>query len=132
MGLIESGLDVAKALVPPKTNDLEEQQRWRWVVFAAIMVLATSFTAHVALECGWVPSVFSGFASASDQQAIQRRIDVIASLSLEHEMRDKALQLCSERDQQKRNELNDEISKLQREYYDISHNWYTIPRCDQL
>lgn len=132
MSILESGAEIIKALVPPKTNDLEEQQRWRWVVFASLVALAGSLTLHILLACGWIPSIYPGFALASDTKAIQQRVDVIATLALEREMRTKAAELCSEKDPNRRTELNDDIAKLQREYHDIAQNWYTIPRCDQL
>lgn len=132
MGILEVGTDVAKLLVPPRTNDLEEQQRWRWVVFASLSALAVSLTVHILLACGWVSSIYPGFALASDTKAIQQRVDVIATLALEREMRAKATELCTEKSPQRRSELNDDISKLQREYHDIAETWYAIPRCDQL
>jgi hypothetical protein len=132
MGIFEMGIEVAKMLIPPKTNELEEQQRWRWVVFAALIGLSTTLALHIALACGWMPAIWPGFALASDTQAIQRRVDVIATLAIEHEIRIKATELCSEKDQMRRNEINDDIAKLQREYHDIASNWYNIPPCAQL
>lgn len=132
MGLIETGVEVAKSLMPPKTNELDAQQRWRWVVFAALIGAYGALAVHIALACGLLPSLYSGFALASDQRNVQQRVDVIATLSLEHEIRDRTFQLCHEKDQQKRNILNDEIDKLQREYYDIEKSWYRVPECGLL
>jgi|HubBroStandDraft_2_1064218.scaffolds.fasta_scaffold06416_4 hypothetical protein len=132
MTLIEAGIAVAKMLIPPKTNDLEEQQRWRWVVFASLVGLMSAFSLHLALECGWLPAIYPGYALSSDTQAIQRRVDVIATLSLEHEIRAKALELCQEKNRDRRNELNDDIAKLEREYREIARTGYPIPNCDQL
>lgn len=132
MGLIETGIEVAKGLVPPKTNDLEEQQRWRWVVFGSIVSLAGSFALHIALACGWIPTVYPGFASAVETQGLQSRLDLIATLNLEHEIRSKTAELCNEKNRDRRIEINDEIAKLQREYLEIAKHWYPSPRCDQL
>lgn len=132
MGLIEIGAEVTKVLIPPKTNDLEEQQRWRWVVFVSIIGLTSSLLLHIALACGYIPALYAGFASATATEDIQRRVDVIATLSLQHEIRSKAIELCIEKSQDKRNELNDDISKLQKEYHDIAQTWYAIPGCSQL
>lgn len=132
MSVIESGAEIIRVLVPPKTDDLEGQQRWRWVVFASLIALTSSLTLHILLSCGWIPSVYSGFSLASDTKAIQQRLDVIATLALEREMRSKTSDLCTEKDQRRRNELNDDLAKLQREYHDIAQTWYTVPRCDQL
>lgn len=123
---------MVKMLIPPKTNDLEEQQRWRWVVFIGLIGVGSGLCLHIALACGWLPSFYSGFALASETQSIQRRVDVIATLALEREMRTKMLELCREKEQARRNELNDDISKLQREYHDIAQQWYAIPGCDKL
>lgn len=101
-------------------------------MFASLVGLALTFAAHVLLACGWLTIVYPGFASASETQAIQRRVDVIATLSLEHEMRSKTAELCGEKDQRRRDELNDDISKLQREYREVTTQWYQVPRCDQL
>lgn len=125
-------VEAVKALVPPKTNDLEEQQRWRWIVFAALIALSVAVALHIAIACGYLPSVSSGFALASEQRFIQRRVDVIATLSLEHEIRSKTAELCRERLEGRRTELNDDISKLQREYLEIEKKWYAVPGCDRL
>lgn len=132
MGMLEVGVQVVKLVMPPKTNDLDEQQRWRWVVFCTLVSLSIGFVGHLVLECGWVPNVYPGFALASDTQAIQRRVDVIAVLSLQHEIRAKASELCKESVTFRRVELNDDIAKLEHDYQDIEKHDYPIPRCDQL
>jgi FtsZ-binding cell division protein ZapB len=132
MGIIETGITVAKMLIPPKSDDPSDQQRWRWLVFTSLIGAYTVILLHIVLACGLLPTVYPGFALASEEKDVQKRIDVIASLSLEHEIRDKTFQLCHEQDQRKRDALNDELSKLQREYYDISKNWYNVPSCGLL
>lgn len=101
-------------------------------MFAALVGAYAALAMHIALACGLLPSIYSGFALASDQRSVQQRVDVIATLSLEHEIRDKTYQLCHETDQPKRNQINDEIAKLQREYYDIEKIWYNAPACGLL
>lgn len=101
-------------------------------MFAMLMTLATGFIFHLALECGYLPSIHAGFASATEQSAIQRRVDVIVVISLEHEIRSKTAELCGEKNQQRRDELNDDISKLQREYFEVEKRWYNVPSCDKL
>lgn len=131
MSIGEIALEAFKALVPPKTNDLEEQQRWRWVVFAAILAMAASLSLHIAISCGYIPGQ-SGFALASDQKSVQRRVDVIVTISLEHEIRAKTAELCHEKDPSRRSDLNDDIAKLQKEYYEVERQWYNVPGCDKL
>ena len=132
MTLIEAGIELMRMLVPPKTNDLEEQQRWRWVVFVGLTSTFLGLSVHIALACGWLPSIYAGFALASETKSIQQRVDVIATLALEREMRSKALELCQEKDQSRRNEINGDLAKLQHEYHDIAQQWYNIPSCDKL
>lgn len=132
MGLLGAGIEVAKAMMPPKTNELDAQQRWRWVVFAALIGAYGALAVHIALACGLLPSMYSGFALASDQKSVQKRVDVIASLSIQHEIRDLTFDLCHEKDQKKRDQFNDEIAKLQKEYYDIEKVWYRVPECGLL
>lgn len=121
-----------KVLAPPDPDDREGQARWRWVVFAAMVVLGTSLTMHIAIACGYLPAISSGFALKSDQTNIQRRIDVIATLSIEHEIRGKTGELCREKDMGRRWYLNDDVGKLQKEYKDILGYWYPTPGCDKL
>lgn len=132
MGVGEIAVEAIKVLMPPKADDVEGQTRWRWVVFASIVGMAAAMTAHILLACGFLPSLSSGFALEADQKAIQRRIDVIATLSIEHEIRSKTLELCTEHDTARRAELNYDISKLQWEYKEVAGNWYTVPTCDRL
>lgn len=121
-----------KILIPPKTNDLEAQQRWRWVVFGALISLGASLTLHIALACGLFPSVYPGFALASETQSIEKKLDLLTTIGLEREMRAKMQELCRETDHDHRNEINDDLARLQREYWSLTKQWYQIPRCDQL
>lgn len=132
MSIWEALVEVVKVLMPPKADDQSAQQRWRWVVFLAIIGLMTGLSLHVAIADGYLPSVSSGFALESDQKKIQRRVDVIATLSIEHEIRSKTFELCIEKASQRRDELNYDISKLQREYREIAGEWYQVPSCDKL
>lgn len=132
MVLMEVGEKLVKILIPPKTNDLEAQQRWRWVVFATLIGLVTSFTVHIVLACGLIPSVYPGFALATETQSIEKKLDLLTTIGLEREMRAKMQELCKESDHDRRNEINDDLARLQREYWTLTKQWYQIPRCDQL
>lgn len=132
MSFLEIGSEAVKILIPPKTNDLEAQQRWRWVVFSVLLGLCASLGMHIALACGLVPSVYPGFALASETQSIEKKLDLLTTIGLEREMRAKEQELCHERIPERRSELNDDIARLQREYWSLMKQWYQIPRCDQL
>lgn len=101
-------------------------------MFVGLTSTFLGLSVHIALACGWLPSIYAGFALASETKSIQQRVDVIATLALEREMRSKALELCQEKDQSRRNEINGDLAKLQHEYHDIAQQWYNIPSCDKL
>lgn len=132
MSVGEFLVEAVKLLVPPKHDDAAGQTRWRWVVFASLVSLSVTMCAHIAIACGYLPSVSSGFALEADQKQLSHRIDIIATVSIEHEIRDKAWKLCRENDHDRRFELNDDINRLQREYKSITGDWYTVPACDRL
>lgn len=132
MSLAEMGMEIVKTLIPPKTNDLEAQQRWRWVVFAALISLGSSLLLHIALACGMLPSVYPGFALESETKTITEKLDLLTTIGLEREMRAKMLELCKEPNHDRRAEINEDIARLQREYWSIEKQWYQVPRCDQL
>lgn len=98
----------------------------------SLIALASGFSLHIALACGYLQVLFPGFASAADTQKIQQRLDVVAGINLEREMRYKEQQLCATKDERIRGIMNDDIAKLQREYFDIAKHYYVIPGCDQL
>jgi hypothetical protein len=101
-------------------------------VFIGLVGIAGSLAIRISLAQGVFPQVFSGYALKSDEQAVQRRLDVIATLDLQHEMREKAAQRCTETDPGRREELNRDIDRLQREYWEVNHEYYQIPGCAQL
>ncbi len=101
-------------------------------MFGSIVANAAALTLHILLACGYLPGISPGFALEADQKAIQKRIDVIATLSIEHEIRSKTLELCTEHDSGRRAELNSDIGKLQWEYKEVAGDWYAVPSCDRL
>jgi hypothetical protein len=132
MGLDDLGVEVVKALLPPQNpNDEGEQQRWRWVVFSAIIALSLALISHVALACGWIPW-YSGFALNSSVSNIQSRIDLIATQSVENALRNKLTDRCKTQDASYKQELTEEIDNLSREYYSLQHFNYKDPPCASL
>jgi hypothetical protein len=125
-------LAAVKAFIPPYTNDLDIQQRWRWVVFGTTLALTVALAAHIAASYGLIPVVTNGFAMKDDVARIQRRVDVIVTINLEHELRWKTLELCREKDPNKRDELNTDIGRLQWDYREVTKEWYLVPSCDKL
>lgn len=132
MALYDAVVELFKLLIPPKADDAEGQIRWRWVVFMGLTLVGSGLALHISLAQGVFPSVFPGYALETETRDIQRRVGVIATLSLEHEMREKMAELCHEKDSYRRSELNDDLSKLQREYWDVNRAFYNVPGCTQL
>lgn len=139
MTLPDVGVEIVKALLPPKEpNDEQEQQRWRWVVFSALIALGVALIVHIILACGLVPNVFPGFAPATSVMVIRRRVDLIATESLERTMRDKLQERCAIRDSKNsrdidiRRDLGEDLDRLERDYYDINKSWFAQPACGDL
>lgn len=101
-------------------------------MFASIVGLITALSMHIAIACGYLPAVGSGFALEADQRVIARHINLITTLSIQSEIRAKTLELCHEGGPDKRAELNRDIDKLQYEYKEVAGEWYTVPACDKL
>jgi len=133
MGLEDVGLGVVKAILPPRnTNDEYEQNRWRWMVFAALILIISGSVLHIALACGWLPSVYPGFAQVSSVTAIQTRVDLIAAQSLETAIRNRVADRCKAADPAFKQELTEDIDKLNREYFTIQRFFYREPKCQSL
>lgn len=101
-------------------------------MFTLLVSLSASLGMHIALACGFIPALYPGFALATETQSIEKKLDLLTTIGLEREMRAKMQELCHEHQQDRRNELNDDLARLQREYWMVTKEWYQIPRCDQL
>lgn len=69
--------EVATKLIPPHDADPEKIYRWRVYAAGAIILMATGLTTHIALACGFIPTLFSGFASAADMQTMTLQQQVL-------------------------------------------------------
>jgi hypothetical protein len=58
--------ELAQELIPPHDGDPEKIYRWRVFLAGTVIAMAAGLGTHIALACGFIPSLFSGFASASD------------------------------------------------------------------
>lgn len=64
--MLKDGVDLAQKLIPPHDGDAESIYRWRVLLAGTVIAMAVGIATHIALACGFVPVLFSGFASASD------------------------------------------------------------------
>lgn len=122
-------LKILTLLVPPNTNDLGPQQRWRWVVFATLMALIVTQAVTFAVERGYTP--YPKFAFDTTVQQVQTRVDITAQIVLERDMKDKLKDFCTTKDPGYRQELSDDIERLQKEYRKITGDWYKLRGCNE-
>ncbi len=128
MGLPEIGIEVLKVMLPPKAGDDKAQQRWRWMMFLTVM----SLLVNAILSYGVVPGLFPGFALAANQAQVEKRVDILTTLGLEHEIKDKQMHWCVATDKALRQELRDDIERLENEYESVNRRRYSIPKCEDL
>jgi hypothetical protein len=130
----EGILKLVKALVPPNTNDLGPQQRWRWMVFATLTVLIISQVVQTAASYGYIPGIagFAPAALASDVHQLTSRVDLSTQVLLERDMKDKQKEICTTKDQAFKRELVNDIDNLQREYRQITGYFYKLRGCNEL
>lgn len=74
MGLQDGALEAAKLLIPPRDNHGPAFRRWQWAVGMSVFAIAVTFTAHVMLACGLVPSLYPGFASAGEIESTKKQL----------------------------------------------------------
>lgn len=133
MGLEDLGVIAVKSLLPPRTpNDEHEQQRWRWVVFSAILIIGSGLVIHVVIACGLIPQLSTGFALSTSVGDLKSQVSLIAAQSLETSMRNKITDRCRAKDASFKQELTEDIDKLDREYFSIEHTYYREPTCESL
>jgi hypothetical protein len=131
MELLKLLISFCKLFVPPRQEDIAGQVRWRWVMFIGFCAVSI----HVAWACGLLTVIspqLAGFATVADSSSMSGRIDVIAIIDIRREIRVKAAERCNAKDSGTRNELTDDIDRLQDAYQRISKTTYRIPVCSDL
>jgi hypothetical protein len=71
--MLKEGLELAQNLIPPHDGDPEKIYRWRVFLAGTVITVAAAVGVHIALACGFLPVLFSGFASASDVASLSRQ-----------------------------------------------------------
>lgn len=69
--------EVATNLIPPHDADPEKIYRWRVYAAGTVILMAASLSVHIALACGFIPVLFSGFANAADMQTMAQQQSVL-------------------------------------------------------
>lgn len=80
--MLKDGAELAAKLIPPHDGDPETIYRWRVYLAGTVIAMAVGMVAHIALACGFVPVLFSGFASASDVASLANQQQVMRVESL--------------------------------------------------
>ena len=82
--------DLFNLLIPPLDADPAHQYRWRLTIAALMMGVIIALFSHIALACGRIPYLFSGFATSA---ALKESADAQAqSLNLANAKMDRILQ----------------------------------------
>lgn len=127
-------------IVPPRTSDAEMQYRWQSAVALAIYFSLFILAGDITLSYGLTP-IYSGFAKASDEEGTKTLLAQI----VEGQKRDR-IHLIDQQIQSTRTRecgadkdnqdaigyANEKLTSLRQEYYDLTGNWYPIPRCGVL
>ncbi len=136
MGAVEGMFDVIKALVPPATENRRALERWRWWVFIALIVVFVESSLHILLACGYIPSLYPGFASKADTRALTRRVDFVADILIQNEVARKVGELCAIPPESKRlsdlalrAELMADIARLEQYYTPLDNHQFKVPTC---
>lgn len=131
--MLKEGLELAQQLIPPHDGDPESIYRWRVLLAGVVIVMGTGFVGHVALSCGFIPILFSGFASAADlstlsqsQQTMRAEIvgDAIYNLKKDQCMAQTAGNFLAAQSQDQR------IREKRDIYRQITRREYDLPPCE--
>lgn len=86
---VEKGVEIMKNLVPPKTGASDRHVRnWRMWMAGVTVMNAAGLVAHIAIACGFVTSIHSGFAESAEVEKLatefrQTRINSLENNILE-------------------------------------------------
>lgn len=97
-------VDIARAtigiLIPPKTDASPEKvYHWRLAVAGGVMFLSGSLATHIALACGFLPTVFSGFAAAGDVTDVKNAILAMRADTLRGQIMETVKDQCNAHEQ---------------------------------
>lgn len=123
------------ALRPPKraNHESSEVYVWRWKIFGAVIALGGAFTVHILLACGFVPTVFGGFAGAGELRDLVAAVNDSRTQTLELSMLEMNEKYCQ-------STPGSEVRKLylrlilerQKVYYSLRSQHFNLPGCESL
>jgi hypothetical protein len=144
-GTVDKILDIAGALVPPKSSDDPEQvRRWRiaLVLFLGANMVFNLF--HVAWACGWLTTFgLMGFAKAEDvdkmsiaaitrQNSLEQSLKDMRLLQVSNALKEALKTRCLavlQNNQTALDGANTEIQSLQNQYFSLMSRGYYEPSC---
>jgi len=132
VSLLDPLKDLPKLLIPPKPHDIHALLRWQWAIAASVIGLSAALLVHVALACGFVPSVFAGFASSEQMTKIESEISMITVLNLSQEMREDQMERCKTKDDDMKFKLSGDLDRMELYYTRMTHTAYALPACGDL
>jgi hypothetical protein len=131
-GLVETVISAIRFMLPPRGSDRRGQTRWRWLVFVMLCAIMLGGALHLLLECGYLASVFPGYATTADVARLESRVDALQTVSMEERMLTKAAERCEAKDSRTKQELSADIARLEYDYHAIAKAWYRVPGCSEL
>jgi hypothetical protein len=120
--------DLVSGLVPPKPGDSDGHYRWQWAVFLKIWALIV----FVIWSIGGLAGLgLDGFARASDVANLQQEVRDARVTALGAQMFDLRIKQCQNTGPL-RQVLAEQLVRLNREYREITGDWYELQPCSDL
>lgn len=128
--------EFAARLKPPAAHaDPEVVMAWRWFVAIVTGVNTLTITAHIVLACGFLPVLFPGFATASENEGLRLEM-VRVQVALEQKrakelpglMLDAKQKQCMASGEARRLYFNT-YNDLRAEYYELTKREFPDPSC---
>jgi hypothetical protein len=131
MEIIEKAASAAKNLIPPKDGATDVHvRRWRLWIAGATFLNAAGLSIHIALACGFASPFYSGFAQASDMQALKDDQAKRRVTELMGQMLDAKQKQCSASGDAARLYLIT-YNSLRAEYADLVKREFPDPPCSE-
>jgi hypothetical protein len=123
---IKQGL---KLLRPPNGDSTDKAViLWRWVVVVWIGVTSMALAFHIALACGVFPSIFAGFASATDYKQVRIELQTARIADIGARILDIRSKQCKATGDVRTLYL-DSLQKMLVEYHSLTEKQYPLPDC---
>jgi hypothetical protein len=130
--MIEEVLSMAGRLRPPGHDaDAEDVVAWRWFMAITTGVIGMGLATHIALACGFIPSIYPGFASAADTQEIRQQLVQARAVDLEGRILAMRAMHCRTDNPTLKQLYLETLQKTIFEYHKLSKVTFPLPDCKE-